>query len=74
MEITPKVLLSTPQAMRLPLRWIGILQGRLKADLAATSGIHTAEDVIKMLMVNNTESATQSLMFDVDRDVGSGRR
>ena len=37
--------------MRLPLRWIGILQGRLKADLAATSGIHTAEDVIKMLMV-----------------------
>lgn len=51
MEITPKVLLSTPQAMRLPLRWIGILQGRLKADLAATSGIHTAEDVIKMLMV-----------------------
>jgi dihydroorotate dehydrogenase (fumarate) len=51
LEITPKVLLSTPQAMRLPLRWIGILQGRLKADLAATSGIHTAEDVIKMLMV-----------------------
>ena len=37
--------------MRLPLRWIAILYGRIKADLAATSGIHSAEDVIKMVMV-----------------------
>jgi dihydroorotate dehydrogenase (fumarate) len=49
--VTPKILLSTPQAMRLPLRWIAILHGRIKADLAATSGVHTGEDVIKMLMV-----------------------
>ena len=51
LEVTPKVLLSTPQAMRLPLRWIAILHGRIKADLAGTSGIHTGEDAIKMLMV-----------------------
>jgi dihydroorotate dehydrogenase (fumarate) len=51
LEIRPHVLLSTPQAMRLPLTWIGILHGRIRADLAATSGIHEAEDVIKMLMV-----------------------
>ncbi len=51
LEVTPNILLSTPQAMRLPLRWIAILHGRIKADLAATSGIHTGEDVIKMLMV-----------------------
>ena len=51
MEITPNVILSTPQAMRLPLRWIAILYGSVKASLAATSGIHTAEDAIKMLMV-----------------------
>ena len=50
LEVTPNVILSTPQAMRLPLRWIAILHGRVKASLAATSGIHTAEDVIKMLM------------------------
>ena len=37
--------------MRLPLTWIGILRGRVKASLAATSGIHGAEDVIKLLMV-----------------------
>ena len=37
-------------AMRLPLRWIAILYGQLKAGLAATSGIHRATDVLKMLM------------------------
>jgi dihydroorotate dehydrogenase (fumarate) len=51
LEVLPNVILSTPQAIRLPMRWVAILHGRLKASLAATSGIHTAEDVIKMLMV-----------------------
>jgi dihydroorotate dehydrogenase (fumarate) len=51
LEIRPNVLLSGPQALRLPLTWIGILHGRVKADLAATSGVHGAEDVIKLLMV-----------------------
>jgi dihydroorotate dehydrogenase (fumarate) len=50
LEVTPNVILSTPQAMRLPLRWIAILHKRIKASLAATSGIHTAHDVLKMLM------------------------
>jgi dihydroorotate dehydrogenase (fumarate) len=51
LELNPRVLLSTPQAMRLPLTWVGILYGRVEASLAATSGIHGAEDVIKLLMV-----------------------
>jgi dihydroorotate dehydrogenase (fumarate) len=51
LEIRPNVLLSTPQALRLPLTWIGILYGRLKASLAATSGVHGPEDVIKLIMV-----------------------
>jgi dihydroorotate dehydrogenase (fumarate) len=51
LEVKPRVLLSTPHAMRLPLRWIAILFGRIEADLAATSGIHTGQDVLKMLMV-----------------------
>ncbi|MGO9123646.1 MAG: dihydroorotate dehydrogenase-like protein [Terriglobales bacterium] len=51
LEIQPNVLLSTPQALRLPLTWIGILYGRVRASLAATSGVHGAEDVIKLLMV-----------------------
>ncbi|HEX8814930.1 MAG TPA: dihydroorotate dehydrogenase-like protein [Terriglobales bacterium] len=51
LEIAPNVLLSTAQAMRLPLTWIGILFGRVKASLAATSGIHGAKDVLKLIMV-----------------------
>jgi dihydroorotate dehydrogenase (fumarate) len=50
LDVSPNILLSTPMATRLPLRWIAILRGRLKADFAATSGIHRATDVIKMLM------------------------
>jgi dihydroorotate dehydrogenase (fumarate) len=50
LELRPNILLSTRQALRLPLTWIGILYGRVNTDLAATSGIHTAEDVIKLLM------------------------
>lgn len=50
LEVRPNLLLSTPQALRLPMRWIAILYGRINADLAATSGIHTAHDVLKVLM------------------------
>jgi len=50
LEVKPNILLSTPMAMRVPLRWIAILHGRLRTSLAATSGIHRASDVLKMLM------------------------
>ncbi|MEA5508432.1 dihydroorotate dehydrogenase-like protein [Crocosphaera sp. UHCC 0190] len=50
LEVYPNVLLSTPQAMRLPMRWIAILYGKIDIDLAATSGIHNATDVLKMVM------------------------
>jgi dihydroorotate dehydrogenase (fumarate) len=51
LEVKPNILLSTPMAMRLPLRWIALLHGRVNASLAATSGIHRASDVLKMVMV-----------------------
>src|SRR6478735_3773901 len=50
MEVTPNFTLSTPADMRLPLHWIGILYGKLRASLAATSGIYQAQDVIKLVM------------------------
>jgi dihydroorotate dehydrogenase (fumarate) len=50
LEVKPNILLSTPMAMRLPLRWIAILYGRLHANLAATSGIHRGTDALKILM------------------------
>jgi dihydroorotate dehydrogenase (fumarate) len=50
LEVKPNILLSTPMAMRVPLRWVAILFDRVRASLAATSGIHRATDVLKMLM------------------------
>jgi dihydroorotate dehydrogenase (fumarate) len=50
LEVKPNILLSTPMAMRVPLRWIALLYGRLRVSLAATSGVHRASDVLKMLM------------------------
>ncbi len=51
LEVVPDVRLSSAHDLRLPLRWIAILYGQVKADLAATSGIHTAEDVVKTVLV-----------------------
>jgi dihydroorotate dehydrogenase (fumarate) len=50
MEVAPNLGLSSSMNMRLPLRWIGILYGKLRASLAGTSGIHQSADVIKMVM------------------------
>jgi dihydroorotate dehydrogenase (fumarate) len=50
LEVVPNVQLSSSKSLRLPLRWIGILFARVKASLAATSGVHTAEDAVKLIM------------------------
>ena len=50
LEIAPHVLLSTPQDLRLPLRWIAILYNSLPLDLAGSGGVYRATDAIKLLM------------------------
>jgi len=50
LEVAPNLVLSSSESMRLPLRWIAILYGKIKASMAATTGIHTSEDVLKMIM------------------------
>ncbi len=50
LEVVPSITLSTSADLRLPLRWIAILYGRVEADLALTSGVHTADDVVKAMM------------------------
>lgn len=51
LEVTPHLQLSTPFENRLPLQWIAILYGRLPLSLAATSGIHSWQDALKLLLV-----------------------
>jgi len=50
LEVVPRLTLSTSDELRLPLRWIAILYGRIAADMALTSGVHTYQDVLKGLM------------------------
>ncbi|MBI5510783.1 MAG: dihydroorotate dehydrogenase-like protein [Deltaproteobacteria bacterium] len=50
-EVVPNVILSNSSSSRLPMRWIAILFGKVKCSLGASSGIHTFEDAIKLLMV-----------------------
>jgi dihydroorotate dehydrogenase (fumarate) len=50
LEVAPRLVLSNSNELRLPLRWVAILYGRVNADLAITSGVHTSQDVIKGLM------------------------
>ncbi len=50
LEVEPGSILSNAQALRLPMRWIAILYGRINADLASTSGVQRGRDAIKLLM------------------------
>jgi dihydroorotate dehydrogenase (fumarate) len=63
LEVVPNLVLSNSNDMRLPLRWIAILYGRIQADLALTSGVHTAEDVLKAMMAGaNVAMMTSELL------------
>lgn len=63
LEVISNVLLSTPQDMRLPMRWIAILYGRLNVDFAGTGGINRGHDVLKFMMVGaNVTQIVASLL------------
>jgi dihydroorotate dehydrogenase (fumarate) len=50
LEVSPRLVLSGSDELRLPLRWVAILYDRIPVDLAITTGIHTSQDVIKGLL------------------------
>ncbi len=63
LEVIPNLVLSTSHELRLPLRWIAILYGRIKADFALTSGVHSAQDVLKAMMAGaNVAMMTSTLL------------
>jgi dihydroorotate dehydrogenase (fumarate) len=62
-QVTSRFTLSTSEATRLPLRWIAILRGRVGMDLAASGGIHEANDIVKMLMVGASVTMLCSVLL-----------
>ena len=69
LDVVPNLVLSTSHELRLPLRWIAILYGRVQADFALTSGVHTAEDMLKAVMAGAsvTMVASEFLQRGVNR-------
>jgi dihydroorotate dehydrogenase (fumarate) len=69
LEVVPNLILSSSQDLRLPLRWIAILYSHVQADLALTSGAHTAEDVLKATMAGAsvTMMASELLQKGINR-------
>jgi dihydroorotate dehydrogenase (fumarate) len=79
LKVVPNLVLSDSNDLRLPLRWIAILYGHVKADFALTSGIHTSEDVLKAMMagasvammtselLQNGIGRVSSLMADIEK-------
>jgi dihydroorotate dehydrogenase (fumarate) len=63
LEVVPNLVLSNSDELRLPLRWIAILYGKVKVDLALTSGVHTSEDAIKAVMAGANVAMTTSALL-----------
>src|SRR4051794_9116854 len=77
LEVAPRLVLSDSDELRLPLRWIAILHQRVAAYLAATTGVHTAEDVAKVLLAGGDVAMMASALLkhgpdhaaEVERDL-----
>jgi dihydroorotate dehydrogenase (fumarate) len=63
MRVVPRLALSTPQEMRVALRWIALVHGRLGASLAATTGVHFADDAIRMLLAGADAVMVASTLY-----------
>ena len=64
LEIVHSLDLSTSADLRLPLRWISILHGKLNTDFALTSGIHTYTDALKAMMAGAKVAMTASNLLE----------
>jgi dihydroorotate dehydrogenase (fumarate) len=63
LEVVRSLELSHSSDLLLPLRWISILYGKVDADLALTSGIHTAEDILKAMMAGARVAMSASMIL-----------
>jgi dihydroorotate dehydrogenase (fumarate) len=64
LETKRRLVLSTSEEMRLPLRWIAILYGHIEASLALTTGVHTPEDIVKAIMAGADIAQVCSVLLE----------
>jgi dihydroorotate dehydrogenase (fumarate) len=63
LTVSPNLVLSSSDELRLPLRWIAILRGQLGLSLAATTGVHSPHDVLKLLLAGADVTMTASSLY-----------
>jgi dihydroorotate dehydrogenase (fumarate) len=63
LAVEPRLVLSSSAELRLPLRWIAILRGRIAASLATTTGVHTSADVLKALLAGSDVTMMASALL-----------
>ncbi len=63
LETTPKLMLSDPYELLVPLRWVAILHGRVNISLAVTSGIHSGAALIKSLLAGADVGMIASVIY-----------
>ena len=63
MEVTSGNILSSPDDMTIPLRWIAIMAGQVDCDIAASTGIHTGEAVVKQILAGANAVQVASALY-----------
>jgi dihydroorotate dehydrogenase (fumarate) len=61
--LTSEMILSTPEELKLPLRWTALLYGRIKAEIALSTGVHSGQDAAKALLAGATVVQTASAVI-----------
>ncbi len=64
MEVIGTNVLSTPKELPTSLRWIGIMANRVKCDLAASTGIHDGQAVVKQLLAGANAVQVVSALYE----------
>jgi dihydroorotate dehydrogenase (fumarate) len=63
LTVGPHLVLSDSDELRLPLRWMALLHGRVDASLAASTGVHEPDDVVKVLLAGADVAMTTSALL-----------
>ena len=63
LKVMPNLTFSTPAEIRLPLLWIALLGGRLDLSLAATTGVHSAAEIIKYILAGADATMVTSALL-----------
>ena len=63
LKITSSGVFSSPEDISSSLRWVALLSGKIRTDIAASTGIHTGEDVIKQLLAGATVVHVVSTLY-----------